>query len=69
MVEFCTACGTSLPKGDLTFAGGRVFTSHDYTCPDCGKLANPAGNPAAIAVEPGPDQDLLIHDGQVDAQS
>ena len=30
MVEFCTVCGTSLPKGDLTVKGGKVFTSHDY---------------------------------------
>ena len=42
MVEFWTICGTSLPKGDLTVKAGRLFTSHDYTCPSCGKLANPA---------------------------
>ena len=41
MVEFCTACGTSLPKGDLTVKGGQIFTSHDYDCPSCHKTANP----------------------------
>ena len=29
MVEFCTICGTSLPKGDLTVKGGDIFTSHE----------------------------------------
>ena len=42
MVEFCTICGTSLPKGDLTVKGGSIFTSHDYNCPSCGKTANPS---------------------------
>ena len=41
MVEFCTVCGTSLPKGDLTVKGGNIFTSHDYDCPSCHKPANP----------------------------
>ena len=66
MVEFCTVCGTSLPKGDLSFKGGKMFTSHDYPCPSCGKPANPGHTHAAPeAPEASPDQDLVFKKGQV----
>jgi len=61
MVEFCGSCGTSLPKGDLTIKGGKLFTSHDYTCPSCHKTANPDKTPAAAAApEATADQDIVI---------
>lgn len=68
MVEFCTLCGTSLPKGDLTIKGGKLFTSHDYDCPSCGKTANPA--PAAPAAEPeaAPERDLVFKKGSVKSE-
>jgi hypothetical protein len=65
MVEFCTLCGTSLPKGDVTIKGGRLFTSHDYECPSCRKLANPAPEGEAAPAEPDPAKDLLFKQGQV----
>jgi hypothetical protein len=65
MVEFCTICGTSLPKGDLTVKAGRLFTSHDYTCPSCGKLANPAKAQEEKAPEAEPDRDLIFKKGSV----
>ncbi len=66
MVEFCTTCGTSLPKGDLTVKGGKIFTSHDYDCPSCGNAANPAKSPAPeAAVEPEPERDLVFKKGSV----
>ena len=64
MVEFCTACGTSLPKGDLTFKGGELFTSRDFTCPDCGDLANPSTE-AATPV-PTAEKDVVIKKGKVE---
>lgn len=67
MVEFCTICGTSLPKGDLTIKAGRLFTSHDYTCPSCGKLANPAPEePQVPEAEPG--RDLIFKKGSVQTE-
>lgn len=68
MVEFCTSCGTSLPKGDLTIRGGELFTSHDYTCPSCRKIANPAKPKAAADSEPDPAGDLVIKNGSVAAE-
>ncbi len=69
MVEFCTACGTSLPKGDLTVKGGKVFTSHDYDCPSCHKPANPDKSPAAAGgPEPSPEQDLVFKKGTVKSE-
>ncbi len=65
MVEFCTACGTSLPKGDLTIRGGKLFTSHDYVCPTCRKPANPDKAPAKADPEAGPEGDLIIKKGTV----
>jgi hypothetical protein len=65
MVEFCTVCGTSLPKGDLSFKGGKMFTSSDYTCPSCGKLANPGHTHESTVPEASPDQDLVFKKGQV----
>ena len=64
MVEFCTACGTSLPKGDLTFKGGELFTSRDFSCPSCGDLANPSGDPETP--EPSAEKDLVIKKGKVE---
>ncbi len=67
MVEFCTACGTSLPKGDLTIREGKLYTSFDYTCPNCGQSANPA--PAEPSpTEPSPEQDIVIRQGTVEIQ-
>lgn len=64
MVEFCTVCGTSLPKGDLTIKGGQLFTSHDYDCPSCGKTANPAP-PEVEKPQAEPDRDLVFRKGEV----
>lgn len=70
MVEFCTSCGTSLPKGDLTIKGGELFTSHDYVCPQCGKIANPCKvHPPKAEPEPGAETDLVIQGGQVEQAS
>jgi hypothetical protein len=69
MVEFCTVCGTSLPKGDLTFKGGKLFTSHDYSCPSCGKVANPEKSAAAPAApEASPERDLIFKKGAVKSE-
>ncbi len=65
MVEFCTACGTSLPKGDLTVKDGKVFTSPDYTCPSCGRPANPEKDPPAPPPEPDPSRDMVFRKGEV----
>jgi hypothetical protein len=66
MVEFCTVCGTSLPKGDLSFKGGKMFTSHDYPCPSCGKIANPGhSHENDAAPEPSPERDIVFKKGQV----
>ena len=67
MVEFCTVCGTSLPKGDLTIKGGKLFTSHDYDCPSCGKTANP-GPAETPAAEAEPDHDLIFRKGEVKSE-
>jgi hypothetical protein len=64
MVEFCTACGTSLPKGDLTIKGGRLYTSPDYTCPSCNGTANPAKDADVEPPAPGPEQDLVFRRGE-----
>jgi hypothetical protein len=68
MVEFCTVCGTSLPKGDLTVKGGKVFTSHDYDCPSCHKTANPDKSEGAGSSEPSPEQDLVFKKGIVKSE-
>jgi hypothetical protein len=68
MVEFCTVCGTSLPKGDLTVKGGKVFTSHDYDCPSCHKVANPDKSEGAGSSEPSPEQDLVFKKGIVKSE-
>ena len=68
MVEFCTLCGTSLPKGDLTVKGGEIFTSHDYDCPSCHKTANPDKAPAANAAEASPERDLIFKKGFVKSE-
>lgn len=64
MVEFCGSCGTSLPKGDLTFKKGKLFTSADYVCPSCRKVANPKGEELKREVEPDDDQDIVIRKGK-----
>ena len=70
MVEFCTQCGTSLPKGDLTFRKGALFTSPDYTCPHCGKPANPnvPGDHVHPAPEPTPDKDVVFRKGEAKSE-
>jgi hypothetical protein len=68
MVEFCTLCGTSLPKGDLTFKGGKLFTSHDYDCPSCGKTANPGPAAQPAAPEAAPERDLVFKKGAVKSE-
>ena len=66
MVEFCTLCGTSLPKGDLSFKKGKLFTSPDYICPHCGKAANPNAPETHRHENPPPsaEKDLIIKKGQ-----
>lgn len=66
MVEFCTVCGTSLPKGDLTVKQGKIFTSHDYDCPSCGKSANPAKEAPPETPEPSAERDLIFKKGKVE---
>jgi hypothetical protein len=68
MVEFCTVCGTSLPKGDLTVKGGRIFTSHDYDCPSCHNPANPDKSHDHDRPEPDPDHDLVFKKGNVKSE-
>ena len=68
MVEFCTICGTSLPKGDLTVKGGKVFTSHDYDCPSCHNTANPDKSTASEKPEAGADRDLVFKKGVVKSE-
>lgn len=65
MVEFCTVCGTSLPKGDLTVREGSVYTSHDYSCPSCGKTANPSKTAETSGPEISSDGDLVFRKGEV----
>ena len=65
MVEFCASCGTSLPKGDLTFRNGKSFTSDDYTCPSCNKIANPQAAESA-APEPSEEGDMVFKEGNVE---
>jgi hypothetical protein len=64
MVEFCTSCGTSLPKGDVSVKGGKLFTSPDYTCPSCGKLACPEKASAASEPDPTAERDIVIKGGK-----
>jgi uncharacterized Zn finger protein (UPF0148 family) len=68
MVEFCTHCGTSLPKGDFTVKKGKLFTSPDYSCPSCGKIANPEKEPAEAPLEPGESRDIVFKKGQASAE-
>ncbi len=68
MVEFCTVCGTSLPKGDLTIKGGKIFTSPDYDCPSCHQAANPSKDSASAAPEAAADRDLVFKKGSVKAE-
>jgi hypothetical protein len=69
MVEFCTLCGTSLPKGDLTVKSGKIFTSHDFNCPSCGKTANPdKAAPGGALPEATPDRDLVFKKGVVQSE-
>ena len=68
MVEFCTVCGTSLPKGDLTIKGGKIFTSHDYDCPSCQQAANPSKESETASPEAAADRDLVFKKGSVKAE-
>jgi hypothetical protein len=63
MVEFCRHCKGSLPTGDLTIRKGQKYTSHDYLCPACGKLANPPERPKRV-IEPDPDRDIVVSGGE-----
>ena len=62
MLEFCRSCKVSLPKSDLTIKDGKIFASHDYICPECGKPANPSEN--GIGIEPDGDVDIVVKDGK-----
>ncbi|MBI2898971.1 MAG: hypothetical protein HYY17_02190 [Planctomycetes bacterium] len=67
MVEFCTVCGTSLPKGDLTIREGKLFTSPDYTCPSCHQIANPLPQePAREGISE--ERDIVFRQGQEEIQ-
>jgi hypothetical protein len=68
MVEFCTCCGTSLPKGDLTVKKGHIFTSHDYPCPGCGDLANPDQKAAKETILPTKEKDIVIRKGKAEEE-
>ena len=71
MVEFCVQCGTSLPKGDLSFLRGKMFTSGDFLCPHCGKPANPnapGGHAHAAPPQPTPENDLIIKKGKANLE-
>ena len=68
MVEFCTVCGTSLPKGDLTVRSGYIFTSHDYECPSCHKPANPDKAHTHEKPEAAPERDLVFKKGFVKSE-
>jgi len=67
MVEFCTVCGTSLPKGDVTIRAGELFTSPDYSCPSCGGLANP-GKGKVEEDEISTEKDLIFRQGRQESQ-
>jgi len=70
MVEFCQQCGGSLARGDLTFWMGEMFTSGDYTCPFCGRLANPEGPKIEVDAPqaPDPDADIIFRRGKAESQ-
>ena len=68
MVQFCTLCGTSLPKGDLTIKKGEIFTSHDYSCPDCGDVANPDKKTKKKELLPTKSKDVVFRKGKVEKE-
>ncbi len=68
MVEFCTVCETSLPKGDLTVKKGEIFTSHDYSCPDCGKIANPEKKSGKKEPFPTAEKDVVFRKGKAEEE-
>lgn len=69
MVEFCTVCGASLPKGDLTFKRGKAYTSPDYVCPVCSSVANPGAEAEpAEPPEPATDRDIVFRKGSVSTE-
>ena len=63
MVEFCKKCSVSLPTGDVTIKGGKIFTSMDYVCPECGELANPNKDDKRY-MEPTDEKDVTIKNGR-----
>ncbi|MHC4605673.1 MAG: hypothetical protein ACYTAF_01900 [Planctomycetota bacterium] len=65
MVEFCSACGTSLPGGDLSFRKGKMFTSPGFVCPSCKKSAGPAEGGEKPIPEPEAGKVLVFKDGKV----
>ena len=62
-IEFCVHCSVSISKGDVTIKKGKTFTSHDYACPSCGKLANPSKELQKPMPDPQQGKDLIIKDG------
>ena len=70
MVEFCRQCEGSLAQGDLSFWMGEMFTSGDYLCPLCGRIANPDA-PKKERPEPSlPDaeSDLVFRRGKAESK-
>ena len=70
MVEFCRQCGGSLARGDLSFWMGEMFTSPDYLCPFCGKLAHPDSPKVERPKPPIPEDgaDLVIRRGKAESK-
>lgn len=69
MVEFCTVCGASLPKGDMTFKHGKAYTSPDYVCPVCNSVANPGAEPdPSEGPDPSGDQDIVFRKGSATSE-
>lgn len=63
MVEFCDNCKSSLPRADLTIAGGELFPSHDYICPFCSQPATPQKQVTSDIPVPSNEKDVIIRAG------
>ncbi len=64
MVEFCDNCKSSLPKADLTIAGGELFPSHDYICPFCNEPSSPKKEGTIELPLPSDKMDIVIGAGK-----
>lgn len=64
MVEFCDNCKSSLPKADLTIAGGELFPSHDYVCPFCSEPSSPQKQGTTDLPLPSDNKDIVIGAGK-----